>query len=154
MNKRLKVIIFLLMICMMPFSNVKALENTNTYIEETFDDGSYIEIVIDDGNTNARTSITKKKTATYKGSDGTALWSVTVTGTFNYNGTTSSCTSSSVSTANYSSTWKLSNKKASKSGATASASVTAKQYHSNGTTVLRTINKTVKLTCDKNGKLS
>lgn len=33
MNKRLKVIIFLLMICMMPFSNVKALENTNTYIK-------------------------------------------------------------------------------------------------------------------------
>ena len=67
----------------MPFSNVKALENTNTYIEETFDDGSYIEIVIDDGNTNARTSVTKKKTATYKGSEGTAFWSVTVKGTFN-----------------------------------------------------------------------
>lgn len=154
MNKRLKVIIFLFIVYMMSFSNVKALENTNTYIEETFDDGSYIEIVIDEGNMNARTSITKKKTATYKGSDGTALWSVTVTGTFNYNGTTSSCTSSSVSTANYSSTWKLSNKKASKSGATASASVTAKQYHSNGATVLKTINKTVKLTCDKNGNLS
>jgi len=139
---------------MMPFSNVKALENTNVYIEETFDDGSYIEIIIDEGNTSARTSITKKKTATYKGSDGTALWSVTVTGTFNYNGTTSSCTSSSVETKSYVSNWKLSNKKASKSGATASASVTAKLYHSNGTTVLRTINKTVKLTCDKNGKLS
>ncbi len=154
MNKRLKVIIFLFIVCMMSFSNVKALENTNTYIEETFDDGSYIEIIIDEGNPNARTSITKKKTATYKGSDGTAYWSVTVKGTFNYNGTTSSCTSSSVSTANYSSTWKLSNKKASKSGATASASVTAKQYHSNGTTVLKTINKTVNLTCDKNGRLS
>ena len=63
-----------------------------------------------------RTSITKKKTATYKGSDGTALWSVTVTGTFNYNGTTSSCTSSSIETKSYVSNWKLSNKKASKSG--------------------------------------
>ena len=154
MNKRLKAIIFLLIICMMPFSNVKALENTNVYIEETFDDGSYIEIIIDEGNTSARTSITKKKTATYKGSDGTALWSVTVTGTFNYNGTTSSCTSSSVETKSYVSNWKLSNKKASKSGATTSASATAKLYHSNGTTVLRSINKTVKLTCDKNGKLS
>ena len=40
------------------------------------------------------------------------------------------------------------------SGNTASASVTAKQYHSNGTTVLKTVNKTVKLTCDKNGNLS
>jgi len=139
---------------MMPFSNVKALENTNVYIEETFDDGSYIEIVIDDGNTSARTSITKKKTATYKGSEGTAFWSVTVKGTFNYNGTMSSCASSSIETKSYVSNWKLSNKKASKSGATTSASATAKLYHSNGTTVLQTINKTVKLTCDKNGKLS
>lgn len=66
----------------------------------------------------------------------------------------SSCTSSSIETKSYVSNWKLSNKKASKSGATTSASATAKLYHSNGTTVLRSINKTVKLTCDKNGKFS
>lgn len=154
MKRILKIIILSLIVCMIPFHNVKALENNTSYIEEIFDDGSYIEITIDEGNTNTRSSITKKKTATYKGSSGIVYWSVTVQGTFNYNGKTSTCTSSSVSTANYSSVWKLSNKKASRSGAIASASVTAKQYHSNGTTVLQTINKTVKLTCDKNGNLS
>ncbi len=154
MKKILKTIALSLILCMVPFHNVKALENNTSYIEEIFEDGSYIEITIHEENTNARSSTTKKKTATYKGSSGTVYWSVTVQGTFNYDGKTSTCTSSSISTANYSSTWKLSNKKASKSGNTASASVTAKQYHSNGTTVLQTINKTVKLTCDKNGKLS
>lgn len=124
-----------------------------TYIEERFEDGSYIEITIDYGISNARATTTKSKTTTYKGADGTALWSVTVKGTFNYNGSSSTCTSSSVSTKNYSTSWKLSNAKASKSGSTAIASVTAKQYHQDGT-VLRTINKTVKLTCDKNGNLS
>ncbi len=89
--------------------------------------------------------MTHSKTATYKGEDGTKYWSITVKGTFTYNGNTSSCTSSSVSTKNYSTTWKLSNAVASKSGATASASVTAKQYHSNGD-IYRTINKTVNLT--------
>ncbi len=154
MKKILKTIALSLILCMVPFHNVKALENNTSYIEEIFEDGSYIEITIHEENTNARSSTTKKKTATYKGSSGTVYWSVTVQGTFNYDGKTFTCTSSSISTANYSSTWKLSNKKASKSGNTASASVTAKQYHSNGTTVLQTINKTVKLTCDKNGKLS
>lgn len=154
MKKILKTIALSLILCMVPFHNVKALENNTSYIEEIFEDGSYIEITIHEENTNARSSTTKKKTATYKGSSGTVYWSVTVQGTFNYDGKTSTCTSSSISTANYSSTWKLSNKKASKSGNTASASVTAKQYHSNGTTVLQTINKTVKLTCDKNRKLS
>jgi len=146
----------LLIVCALffvPISNVSALENTITYIEEEFDDGSYIEVTIDYGNLNARSTTTRSKTATYKGVDGTIYWSVTVKGTFSYNGKTSSCTSSSVSTKNYSTTWKLSNAKASKSGATAIASVTAKQYHQDGE-LYRTINKTVKLTCDENGKLS
>lgn len=63
-----------------------------TYIEERFEDGSYIEITIDYGISNARATTTKSKTATYKGADGTALWSVTVKGTFNYNGSSSTCT--------------------------------------------------------------
>ena len=57
----------------------------------------------------------------YKGSDGTTYWAVTVTGTFTYNGTTTSFTQSLVSTKNNSVSWKLSNAKASKSGATALA---------------------------------
>lgn len=54
---------------------------------------------------------------------------------------------------NNSTKWKLSNTKASKSGLTAIASVTAKLYNNSGS-LLGMINKTVKLTCDKNGNLS
>lgn len=148
MKKFLKVFILIFAVSIVSVSNVYAIEDNSvyTYVEETFDDGSYIEITIDNGNSNTRATKTKSKTATYKGEDGTAMWSVTVKGTFTYNGSTLTCTSSSVSTSNYSTTWKLSN-------ATASASVKATQYHSNGTT-LRAINKTVKLTGDKNGNLS
>ena len=40
-----------------------------------------------------------------------------------------------------------------KNGATAAASITAKQYHQNGS-ILKTIDKTVKITCSPNGSLS
>lgn len=141
---------------MMSISNVNALDSINlyTYIEEQFQDGSYIEVTIEQNNAFARSStITGKKTASYKGSSGTTYWSVTVTGTFTYNGKIASCTKSSVSTKNHSTSWKLSNAKSSKSGATALASVTAKQYHQDGN-ILKTVNQTVKLTCSASGKLS
>jgi hypothetical protein len=155
MTIKLKIVILMLLLLYIPISNVNALENAqqNTYIEKTFDDGSYIEITIEYDDLYTRSTTTKSKTATYKSENGTSLWSVTVKGTFTYDGSTSICTSSSVSTNNYSTSWKLSNAKSWKSGITANASVTAKQYHQDGT-VLRTINKTVKLTCDKNGNLS
>ena len=145
MNKMKNIIkkFFVSLICisaMMTISNVNALDyiDTYTYIEEEFDDGSYIEVTVEQSNVLTRaSSITGKKTASYKGSSGTIYWSVTVTGTFTYNGTTASCTKSSVSTKNNSVSWKLSNAKSSKSGATALASVTAKQHHQDGT-VLKT----------------
>ena len=86
---------------MMSITNVNALDNVNsyTYIEEQFQDGSYIEITIAQSHVFARSStITGKKTASYKGSSRTIYWSVTVTGTFTYNGKTASCIKSLVST--------------------------------------------------------
>ncbi len=150
-----KIIVLLMSItAMVSISNVNALSSINsyTYIEEQFQDGSYIEVAVEQSNVFARSSITGKKTASYKGSSGTTYWSVTVTGTFTYNGKTASCTESSVSTKNYSTSWKLSNAKSSKSGAIALASVTAKQYHQDGS-ILKTVNQTVKLTCSVSGKL-
>lgn len=136
-------------------SNVSALEpsTTKTFVEEKFEDWSYIEtIIVSDNAPTKATTRSGKKTSTFKGSDGTAMWSITVNGKFTYNGKSATCTSSIYSKADYSISWKLSNAKASKGGATASASVTAKQYHQNGS-VLRTINRTVKLTCSPTGSL-
>ncbi len=125
-------------------------------IVETYDDGCYLESVTIDLSfisTFSNTSQKKgEKTIYYKNSSGKTLWSVTVHGTFSYNGTSAKCTSSSVSVTCPSSNWKISKKSSSKSGATATATASAKQYQNNS--YLRTITKTVKLTCSKTGKFS
>lgn len=131
---------------------------SNTYPAEYeyFDDGSYIVTTITESSsilTRASGSKTASKTAKYYSSSGSALWSVTVTGTFSYTGSSATCTNSSVSASSSSSVWKISSKSASKSGSTAKATATAVKYNSNGK-ILQTATKTVTLTCSKTGKLS
>lgn len=136
--------------------NVSAFEAnpTRIYAKEELENGYYLETVTTINPTQARSSTRSgTKTATYRDINGKALWSITVDGKFTYNGKSATCTSSTYSKANYSTSWKLSHARASKNGASASASITAKQYHQNGS-LLRTINKTVKLTCSPTGSLS
>ena len=87
------------------------------------------------------------KTEKYKNASGEVMWSISVTGTFSYNGSSCTCTKATVSTTKPSSMWSLSNKKASKSGNKAIASVTG---HAPGVTVTRTVT----LTCSPSGNLS
>lgn len=139
--------------CPLPAS---AATSTDTTIVETFEDGSYIETIIEEvvvPSTRSSTStISGKKTSTYRNSSGTALWSISVTGTFTYNGSSASCTKSTVSTSSYSSNWKVSSSSASKSGATAKATATFKQYK-DGIYITSTT-QSVTLTCSKTGTLS
>lgn len=153
-------IITILCISFLAFShsvlNASAFETNpiRIYAKEELENGYYLETVITTNYTQARSSIRNgTKTATYRDINGKALWSITVNGKFTYNGKSATCTSSTYSKANYSTSWKLSNAKASKNGAAASASITAKQYHQNGS-LQKTIDKTVKLTCSPNGSLS
>lgn len=126
----------------------------DSYIETVYDDGSYIEINLEQDSHFTRASSTSgKKTSTYKDSNGKILWSVRVEGSFTYTGSSATCTSSSITTTCPASNWKLSNKTSSRSGAAAIASATAKEYTFLGICT-KTINKTVKLTCSPSGKLS
>lgn len=50
---------------------------------------------------------TGSKTKTYYSSDDKKLWSITVTGTFTYNGSSSKCTSCSGTKSIYSDSWKV-----------------------------------------------
>ena len=128
---------------------------------EYLPDGSYYETTITTkedirflslGRT-ASASRSGNKTTTYKTSSGVKLWSVTVTGNFSYvKGKSSKCTSSSVSAASYSASWKISNKSSSKSRNTAIASATGSKY--TGSTLISSHTLTVSLTCDVNGNLS
>lgn len=128
---------------------------SNTVVE-TFSDGSYIESSLSFPSTyetfsNSSTKIASK-TSTYKNNSGKILWSVTVTGSFTYNGSTSKCIRSTVSTTCPDRNWKIVKSFASKTDSTASATVSTAQYL-NGIH-MRTINRTIKLTCSKTGKLS
>ena len=104
-------------------SEIQSINSTD--IIEIFDDGSYIESSTEENiiATLSRSSSTKsaKRTYTYKASSGKILWTITVTGTFTYNGSSSSCTKASVSTTCPSITFKLASKSATKHNSTATA---------------------------------
>lgn len=106
---------------------VGATSSTETTIE-MLDNGDYLETVITYDETNGRAATKSgSKTTNYKNSDGEVMWSVTVKGTFTYNGTTSSCTSVSHSTTAPGESWSIKSSSSSKSGNCASATATATQ---------------------------
>lgn len=121
-----------------------------TYLE----DGSCFETIIyeyDSKSSRSTSTRTGSKTTSYK-VDGRTLWYVSVTGTFNYNGSTSKCTRSSVDANSYDKYWKITSKSSSYSGNKATAQATAKLYY--GPLPASTISKSVVLSCSANGKLS
>ena len=154
--KKYIVILLVALLTLFPLNSASAATQPDTTIVETFEDGSYIESTIEEISvpSSRSTTYTKsgRKTNTYKSSSGTALWSVTVTGTFTYNGSSATCTKSTVSTASYSNNWKISSSSASKSGATAKATATAKKYLDGS--YVTSISRSVSLTCSKSGTLS
>lgn len=89
-------------------STAYADENAENPGEYTFEitierDSSFLDV-------NTRSIVTKQsKTYTYK-HNGEALWKVTLTGWFQYNGVTSTCLDSSCSTTVYASGWSCSSK--------------------------------------------
>lgn len=154
--KKIAIVLFTSFCCLLNLNTTLAVNNIKKvqYIEEKFNDGYYIETVIEEVPTNTRANVKNgSKTSTFKDSEGTIIWSVKVSGSFTYNGSFATCTSSSISTTCPATNWKLSNKKAYTSGSTAIASVTAKEYTFLGICT-KTIEKTVKLTCNPDGTLS
>ena len=126
------------------------LSGTKTTIEY-LENGDYIKTVITWEESNTRSSKTASKTATHYNNNDEALWSVTVRGTFTYNGTTSTCTSCSHSTATYSSVVTVNNASSSRSGNKATATATATI-----TVAFVSVDKTLSttLTCSPTGVLS
>lgn len=137
-------------------SNTHAYEEQIIYqcIEETFDDGSYIETIIKHDVPLIRaSSVSGTKTKNYKDKSGKIIWYVKVNGKFSYNGKTATCTTSNVEAKSSNYNWKIASKKATRYGATATASCTAKKYSALGIQ-LSSVNTSVSLTCSGTGKLS
>lgn len=137
---------------------------SHTYIEYITDD-LYAEVTlsfIPEGNStdfstdkyanfslfSRRTSNrrTSSKTYTLKNSSGKVLATYTLTGTFTYNGSSSTCTRATCSTSISDSTYSFTHKTARPSGNTAIGSFT---LASSG----QTISKTLTLTCNANGTI-
>ncbi len=154
MKRTLIITLILSIICCsalcIPASAVEATETKTTI--EYLDNGDYIETIITYYETNTRAATKSgSKTTNYKNSSDEIMWSVTVNGTFTYNGTTSSCTSVSRSAAAYDSSWSIKSSSCSKSGNCATATATATQKLIIGS---KDYTQTVNLYCSPYGILS
>ncbi len=118
---------------------------------EYLENGDYIETIISWEENSTRSSKTATKTSNYLNNYDEVLWSVTVRGTFYYNGSTSSCTAVSHSTTAPSSYWTIKNSSSSKSGNKATAKATATLKVGSTTS---DESMTVTLACSANGTLS
>ena len=129
------------------FAAERPFEKTETYTEYC-EDGGYYVIEIGTYLPFARAS-TKSgyKTATYYNSSNKAIWAVQVQGYFSYTGSSATATSASATVYTYDSKVEFGSKNAYVSGATAVGTATMK-YGSVYT------DKTVRLTCARNGNLS
>ena len=117
-----------------------------------YQDGGYAVIEITSLGSRASGTVTGSKTYTYYDSDDVAQWKAILTGKFTYTGSASTCTSSSVSTTIYDSTWYAVSKSASKSGNTATAYVKMGDAPDGVTVIIVPVSLT--LSCDANGNLS
>lgn len=123
-------------------------EMTVTY----FEDGSYIVDTIEVSLARASGSTSGSKTRSYYDNDGVLNWKAVLSGSFTYNDSGATCTSSSVSVTVYDSSWYTISKSSSKSGNTASASVTMDRKVLGVTVEQKAVS--ISLSCDKNGNLS
>lgn len=142
-------IVLAMMVFMLPAHASAAQEETDIVY---FEDGSYLVTTISEMQTRATASKNGSKTKTYYESDGSAAWKATLTGTFTYDGSSSTCTSSNCSVTVYNSAWYTISKTASRSGSTANAAVTMGRKLLGVAVTNKSIN--ISLTCDGNGNLS
>ena len=115
-------------------------------------DGSYIVVRLYEHGTRASGTVSGGKEYTHYDSSGASNWKVVLSGTFNYTGSGSTCTASSVNVTIYDSSWYTISKSASKSGNKATGSVIMGEKLTSGTVTRVPVSLT--LTCDANGNLS
>ena len=115
--------------------------------------GSYLEITLETlPQARASGSITKAKNYIFNSTEGVPQWKITLTGSFTYTGTGSTCTASNCNVTIYNSIWSVASKSATRSGNTAYGSARMVKKYLGAITFDKTYN--LSLTCDKNGNVS
>ena len=145
----------LFLLCSTPIS-AKANIITDTYPNTPYTIQTVITDAVPSPNiiTNfdrASHNITKTKTTYMRNSSGTVLWSVSITATFTYDGTTSRCISCSPSATAPATTWSIKSISSSKNGNSATAYATA--THSSPSSS-KDFTQSVTISCSKNGTIS
>lgn len=147
-----KTIVFgLTMILIFSFCNAYSFAFSEEVVDiHYYSDGSY-------GVTLLKTSNSKGiKTGTkgYKhyDSNDNLVWEASITASFTYNGTTANCSEASIAYHIYKNSWSLTSSNRSRSGATATGNFTFKNYVLG--VPVKTINKTLTLTCSPNGTIT
>ena len=116
-----------------------------------FEDGSYITEKITLTQFRRGGTVSGSKEQNLYDSNGNICWKVILYGTFSYNGSSATCTSSSCDVTLYSSDWYVISKSAGKSGNSATASVTMGELAA-GVTVSR-VPVSLTLKCDGKGNV-
>lgn len=117
-----------------------------------FADGSYATIEIITVESRASGSITASKPYTYYNSDGVMQWKAVLKGTFTYTGTSATCTSATMDTTIYDSSWYTISRSASKSGNMATGTASIGERISNIT--INRVPVSLTLSCSNNGSVS
>lgn len=117
-----------------------------------YDDGSYCIITLTQSSARTTVATSGSKTASYYTSSGVLICTLTVSGNFQYDGLTSSCTSVSHTLTVSHSSWSTSSQSSYINGCYAVANATVYRRVLGVTVETRDLN--VQLCCDKYGKLS
>lgn len=152
-------LISLLFLLLLPSTAYAATDAVPNCISET--DGNYIIETILTEETPVHSSeavyagvqtITGTKTAYVRNSDGDVVWYLTITATFEYNGSTSKCISCSCNAVSQNSSWRIKNYSCNKSGNSATATATATRTDPLGSS--QDYTQSVTIRCSANGTIS
>lgn len=152
MRKIIALLLFSICILTLPIEAYADVHEKSSVVVEYFEDGSYLEEVLLESFTRASGIKTASKSKNYRNSDGILAWSITVTGTFTYDGTSAKCTAADCNVSITDSAWYTVSKSTSKNGATASASVVMGEMVSGVT--IEQISTNITITCNANGNVS
>ena len=146
----MKRVVSVLMLVFFLFSALPMAGAAEAVSEERIElgDGYYLIAETFQSGARASKSVSGSKPYTCYDSAGTALWKVTLYGTFTYTGSSATCTASSISTTIYDSSWSTGSKSASKSGNMATGSATMKK------STVKSVPVSLSLSCSASGSLS
>lgn len=146
----MKRVVSVLMLVFFLFSALPMAGAAEAVSEERIElgDGYYLIAETFQSGARASKSVSGSKPYTCYDDAGTALWKVTLYGTFTYTGSSATCTASSISTTIYDSFWSTGSKSASKSGNKATGSATMKK------STVKSVPVSLSLSCSASGSLS